>query len=149
MYITMLLVFFVTSFCAWILLIAGIRTKRETEKYLEAETTPATGVITDYVRKDFHPGRRGRYTYWMPVVEYAANGKTYSAPYRDTLDQAKFPIGTHVDILYDFRDPTQFHLAEDPVVLTPGLGAIRASVIWILLSIVLAIVIGLYAGDIF
>lgn len=141
----MLFFFAAASWIAWILLITGLQTRKELRQRNEVEHTRATGTIVDYVRKE-RRGNGGVSAYWKPVVEFTADGQTRRAEYENWMDRDRFPVGTAVDILYDVSDPSRFHLEADPVFVDPGGGAIRISLIWILLSAALTIALAVFVG---
>lgn len=147
MYVRILVFFVVTSLGAWIIMFMGFRTKRESSRYLETETTMTRGTIVDYERKYVRAGRGGAYTCWTPIVEFSAKGQTYRLKYRNYMEKEKFPVGKEVDIYYDMSDPTQFHLLEDPVYTDPGGGAIRIGLIGIVICAVLAVLFEIFVGE--
>lgn len=146
MALKMLMYFAATSFVAWILLFTGIGTRRECRRRCEQEYARTTGVIVDYTHKVVRAARHGTRSYWLPVVEFTAEGQSVHREYDNALDPKKFPAGTSVEILYDVNRPERFHLAEDPVFLAPGLGAIRISIIWILASAALTVILAVFVG---
>ena len=146
MALKMLFFFAVASCAAWPLLFAGIGTLREVRQRNERENTRTTGVIVDYVNKVIRTGRSGRIDSWRPIVEYTADGQSYRVEYANSMSRDQFPEGMSVDVLYDVSDPTHFHLADDPVFLTPGKGAIRVAVIWIVASAALTVFLAVFVG---
>lgn len=119
----------------------GLQQRRDAARKLETELMRTKGMIVDYTPKKF---RRRIYVTgicWLPTVEYRVNGETYRAPNRYYTDREQFPLGTEVDISYDLRDPTHFHLENDPAIHDPGGPAIRLGVIWIILCCVLTILL--------
>lgn len=142
----MLFFFAASSWIAWMLLIIGLQTRRESRQRIEAEHTCATGTIVEYVRGEHRYGRGGVSVYWKPVVEFTADGTKRRAEYANGMDKDKYPVGTEVDVLYDVSNPSHFHLAADPVFTDPGGGAIRISIIWILLSAVLTLALAVFVG---
>ncbi len=146
MALKMLASFAATSWVAWMLLIMGFQTKRECRQRNETEHTRTTGTIVDYARGEHRHGRSGVSVYWKPVVEFIADGQTHHAEYPNRMDRDKYPVGTEVDILYDVSNPSQFHLEADPVFTDPGGGAIRMSIIWILISALLTILLAVFVG---
>lgn len=145
MALKMLAFFAATSWVAWMLLIMGLQTKRESRQRNETEHTHTTGIIVDYARGE-HRYRSGARVYWKPVVEFTADGQKYRVEYPNGMDKDKYPAGSEVDILYDVSNPSQFHLEADPVFTDPGGGAIRISIIWILISAVLTILLAVFVG---
>ena len=142
----MLLYFAATSFVAWILLFTGISTRRDCRRRSEQEYTRATGVIVDYTKKVVRATRGGSRSYWLPVIEFTAEGQTVRREYENAMNPEKFPAGTSVEVLYDVNRPERFHLAEDPVFLAPGRGAIRLSILWILASAALTVFLAVFVG---
>ena len=142
----MLFFFAVASFAAWPLLFAGIGTRREVHLRNETEHTRTTGTIVDYVRGTYRAGRNGGHTYWKPVVEFRAEGQSYRLEYANRMNKDQYPAGTSVDILYDVSDPSHFHLESDPVFTSPGSGAIKIALIWIIASAVLTVVLAVFVG---
>lgn len=145
MALKMLFFFAASSWIAWMLLIMGLQTRRESRLRSEAEHTRTTGTIVDYVRGEHRYGK-GVNVYWKPVVAFTADGQTRRAEYENRMDKERYPVGTEVDVLYDVSDPSHFHLEADPVFTDPGGGAIRISLIWILLSAVLTIALAVFVG---
>lgn len=141
----MLLFFAASSWIAWVLLITGLHSRKELRQRNEVEHTRATGTIVDYARKERY-GKGGVSVYWKPVVEFTADGQKRRAEYENWMDKDKYPVGTEVDILYDVSNPSRFHLEADPVFTDPGGGAIRISLIWILLSAALTIALAVFVG---
>ncbi|MBQ8962517.1 MAG: DUF3592 domain-containing protein [Lachnospiraceae bacterium] len=146
MVLKMLAFFAATSFVAWILLIMGFQTRRESRQRNETEHTRTTGSIVDYARGEHRYGKGGIDVYWKPVVEFIADGQKFHAEYPNRMDKDKYPVGTEVEILYDVSNPSRFHLEADPVFTDPGGGAIRMSLIWILISAVLTILLAVFVG---
>lgn len=142
----MLLFFAAFSFAGWLLLFAGIGTRRDVRRREEEERTRTDGVIVDYVRREYPSGRRGTYTHWKPVVEFTAEGEKYRLEYANSMDRKAFPVGLSVEVLYDVSDPTRFHLATDPVYTDPGKGAIRFAIIWIVASAALSLALAVFVG---
>ena len=142
----MLLFFVATSFPAWFLLFAGIGTRRDARRQEELEHTRATGVIVDYILREVRTDKRGSMVSWQPVVEYTAEGHSYREVYKNEMNRAQYPEGTSVEVLYDVSDPTHFHLEADPVFIYRGAGAIRVSLIWILVSAALTIFLAVFVG---
>ena len=142
----MLVFFAAASLFAWPLLFMGIGTRRDVRRRNETEHTRTTGVIVDYVSKTFRTGRSGTNTYWKPVVEFTAEGQAYHLEYANMMNQERSPVGTRVDILYDVSDPTRFHLEADPVFVSPGSGAIKYALIWIIASAVLTVLLAVFVG---
>lgn len=139
--ITFLLSFALLSIAGWILLIMGIRSRREARLRENTEHTRTTGVIVDHVLKIARTGRNGGSNiYYKPVVEFSAEGQDYHLEYGNTMNREKYPVGKTVDILYDVSDPTHFHLEEDPVFLRHG-GAVPIGIIWIIASAVFVYVV--------
>lgn len=145
MALKMLAFFATTSWVAWMLLIMGLQTKRECRQRNETEHTRTTGTIVDYARGE-HRYRSGARVYWKPVVEFTADGQKHHDEYPNRMDTDKYPVGSEVDILYDVSNPSQFHLEADPVFTDPGGGAIRISIIWILISALLTILLAVFVG---
>lgn len=142
----MLMYFAATSFVAWILLFTGLSTRRDCRRRSEQEYTRTTGVIVDYAQKVMRSGRNGTRVYWLPVVEFTAEGQSVHREYENSMDREKFPVGASVEILYDVNRPERFHLADDPVFLAPGQGAIRISILWILASAALTVFLTVFVG---
>ncbi len=142
----MLLFFCVASLFAWPLLFAGLGTRRDSRRRSETEHTRTTGVIVDYARGSFSSGRSAGNGYWKPVVEFTADGQAYRLEYPNMMNRDKYPAGTKVEILYDVSDPTRFHLEADPVFTSPGAGAIRIALIWIILSALLTVALAVFVG---
>ena len=139
--ITFLLSFALLSIVGWILLIMGIRSRREARLREDTEHTRTTGVIVDHVLKVLRRGRNGGSSiYYKPVIEFTAEGQGYCLEYGNYMDHEKYPVGKTVDILYDVSDPTHFHLEEDPMFLRHG-GAVRIGIIWIIASAVFVYVL--------
>ena len=110
-------------------------------------TSSASGnTATVHVLVCFFPVESVTGTYWKPVVEFEAEGQKYRLEYENGMDRDRFPVGMAVDILYAVSDPSRFHLADDPVFLDPGGGAIRISIIWIVVSAALAIALAVFVG---
>ena len=148
---TKMAVFFVaSSFTAWILLFVGIGQRRETRRRNEEEDRRTTGRIVDYALTRTNKGRRGgsSISLWKPIVEYMVDGQTYRTEYEDAMNREQFPVGETVDICYDPREPARFHLAEDPVFIDGGGGAIRLSLIWILACAALTVTLAAFAGGV-
>ena len=147
MLLKMALFFGMCSFIGWLGLWAGIGTRRDTLRREEQEHTRTTGRIVDYVRKVHRSGRRGGgASYWVPVVEFRADGQSIRAEYENSMDRERFPVGMETDVLYDVSDPSRFHLAEDPVFIYAGSVAIRFAVIWIVVSAVLTVALAVFVG---
>lgn len=146
MALKMLAFFAAISWVAWLLLIIGLQTRMESRQRSEDEHTRTTGTILDYVRTEHRFGKSDVNVYWKPVVEFTADGQTHRAEYPNSMDKVRYPVGAKVDILYDVSDPSHFHLEADPVFTDPGGGAIRISLIWILLSAVLTIALAVFVG---
>ena len=139
--ITFLLSFALLSIAGWILLIMGIRSRREARLRENTEHTRTTGVIVDHVLKIARTGRNGGSNiYYKPVVEFSAEGQDYHLEYGNYMDHEKYPVGKTIDILYDVSDPTHFHLEEDPMFLGHG-GAVRIGILWIIASAVFVYVV--------
>ncbi len=149
MALKMLFFFAVASFPAWLLLFAGLETRRDMGRKLDREYTPTTGTIVDYVRVERPAGGRGpknMNVYYKPVVQYTAEGQSYRETYENSLHPEQFPVGTVVDVRYDVSAPTHFHLTADPVMIYRGDGAIRVAVIWILAAAVLTVALAVFVG---
>ena len=146
MAIKMLVFFTVSTFTAWILLFTGLSQRRESRRRNDQEYTRTTGRIVDYVRREHRGGRSGTYSYWRPVVDFTAEGQAVHTEYENCIDRERFPVGATVDILYDVSDPSRFHLAEDPVFISGGGGAIRIAVIWILCGAALTVFLAVFVG---
>lgn len=141
MLLKMLFFFAVASWMAWILLIIGLRTRRELSDRKEREYTRAAGIIVEY-----QASAEGRFTFMKPVVEFTADGQKLRLLYGNSMSQDKFPPGTEVDVRYDVSDPSRFHLEGDPVFENPGGGAIRIAVIWIVASLILTVFLAVFVG---
>jgi len=146
MALKMLAFFAATSWVAWMLLIMGLQTRMESRQRNETEHTRTTGTIVDYLRGEHRFGKGGVNVYWKPVVEFTADGQEHHAEYPNRMDKDKYPVGTEVEILYDVSNPSHFHLEADPVFTDPGGGAIRMSIIWIVISAVLTILLAVFVG---
>ena len=145
MALKMLAFFAATSWVAWILLFMGLQTKRESRRRCETEHTRTAGTIVDYARREHRGGRNSR-VYWVPVVEFTADGQKYREEYANSMDRERYPAGSEVDILYDVSSPSRFHLEADPVFSDPGGGAIRISIVWILAGAALTILLAVFVG---
>lgn len=121
----------------------GFRAKRNVARLRETEIARTKGTILDYVPKVVHTARRGSHTYWIPIVEFRTDGKTYRSQYQSITDREQFPIGAEVDVNYNWRDPTHFHLENDPTITDPGGGAIRMSIIWIIACAIMTILLAI------
>ena len=130
--------FAVFSAAGWVALVKGLRRRRALRDREEREHGRATGTIVEIAQS-----KKGRA---QPVVEFTAEGQSVHREYDNALDPKEFPAGTSVEILYDVNRPERFHLAEDPVFLAPGLGAIRISIIWILASAALTVILAVFVG---
>lgn len=146
MFLKMLGFFAAISWVAWMVMLMGFQTKRESVQRCETERTRTTGTIVDYARGEYRSGRRGVQVYWKPVVEFFADGQKYRAEYPNRMDRERFPTGTEVEVLYDASDPMRFHLEADPVFTDPGGGAIRISVIWIMAAAALTLLLAMFVG---
>ena len=138
----MLTFFAATSFAAWILLFAGLSQRRESRRRNEREHTRAAGRIVGYAFEK----SGGAYACLKPVVEFEAEGERIRAVYENGMDRERFPVGEPVDILYDVSDPSRFHLEADPVFISGGAGAIRVSLIWIVVSAALTLALAVFVG---
>ena len=106
--ITFLLSFALLSIAGWILLIMGIRSRREARLRENTEHTRTTGVIVDHVLKIARTGRNGGSNiYYKPVVEFSAEGQDYHLEYGNYMDHEKYPVGKTIDILYDVSPSTE------------------------------------------
>ena len=146
MALKMLGFFAASSYIAWILLFVSLGQRRESRRRGEREHTRTTGTIVDYVRQESPGGKGGARAYWRPVVEFTAEGEHFRLEYEDAMNPERFPAGETVDILYDVSDPSRFHLEADPVFISGGGGAIRVSVIWILISAALTVALAVFVG---
>ena len=149
MALKMLFFFAVASFPAWLLLFAGLGTRRDMGRKLDREYTPTTGIIVDYERVERPAGGRGPRNvnvYYKPIVEYIAEGQSFRREYENQMDRDRFPEGMSVEVLYDVSAPGHFHLEADPVFIHRGAGAIRIALIWILASAALTVFLAVFVG---
>ena len=75
MFLKMLGFFAAISWVAWMVMLMGFQTKRESAQRCETERTRTTGTIVDYARGEYRSGRRGVQVYWKPVVEFFADAE--------------------------------------------------------------------------
>ncbi len=142
----MLLFFAVASLGGWLMLWAGISTRRDCSRREQSETRSVTGTITGYTVHERHVYRGGTTRYFTATIEYEVFGKVYSQAYENAIDPSKNPVGTQVGLLCSETDPTRFHLSSDPVFLYRGGKAIRVALIWILLSAALSVALAVFVG---
>ncbi len=93
---TVLANLFFMAFCLWGVYSASISWRLETT----GETT--TGIVT---RLDEQSDAEGGCCTYVPVIEFEANGKTYSFSGDTASDPPQFEINEKVSVLYDPLDP--------------------------------------------
>ena len=111
--VSSLILFFGCSLTGWIFVGVAFYTRRYQQKKEELEREITTGKIVGSAQKTHRGGRRTT-VYYVPVVEFEANGRSFRLENENGYrEREKIQIGKTVDILYDENEPTHFHLAED------------------------------------
>jgi len=121
---TILANLFFMAFCLWGVYAAYVSWQLETN----GETT--TGVV---VRLDEQSDAEGGCCTYVPIVEFQADGKTYSFDGNTASDPPQYQVNEEVPVLYDPSDPNtaQIDKFSDrwlmPIILIPAM--ILASII--------------------
>ncbi len=146
MLMKVLICFAAYSLFGWLILFAGLKTRKEKRLREALERNRTAGRIAEYVKREKSLSRGSVSILWIPVIEFTVYQQTYRLEYGNPMDREKWPAGTAVTVGYDGSDPRRFHLEEDPVYQNGGLNAVRIGVIWILIalgaSVTLAVLVG-------
>ena len=129
------------SAMGFVLIGVGIHAKRYQRKKEMAETRPVTGKIVDVRTRVTHGQRTRRTRYYVPVVEFTVDGKTYRLENENGFrDRDRITVGGTVDVMTDPKDPERFHLTMDDSNTKDGDSVIRLGVIWVASAVALVIV---------
>ena len=114
------------SLVGWVLVGVALHTRQYQKKKELTEQSPATGTIVDSVRKVQTAGRGHPVTYYVPVVEFKANQHAYRLEYENgNRHKENIVIGQTVDLMYDPKDPTHYHLTDDDSNMQASRGLLR------------------------
>ena len=128
---------YLLAFCLWslmglILIGVGLYTIRYQRKKEAVERALTAGKIVEAVKKVHRGAKGGSVTYYVPLVEFQAEGQTYRLENENgSRELDSIVVGKTVDVLYDPADPTHFHLTEDDANDTSAHSIIKWGVIWI------------------
>ena len=136
-----IIVFIGCSLTGWIFVGVAIYTERYQRKKEANERALASGKIVDSVQKVNTAGR-GRHTvYYVPVIEFEANGQVYRLENENGVRHVEeIEIGKSVDVMYDSNEPAHFHITSDDANDTASASVMRIGIIIIIGAAVLAVV---------
>lgn len=136
-----IIVFIGCSLSGWIFVCVAIYTERYQRKKEATERALASGKIVDSVQKVNTAGRRRPTTYYVPVIEFEANGQVYRLENENGVRHVEeIEIGKSVDVMYDPNEPAHFHITTDDANEKTSASIMRIGVIIIIGAAVLAIV---------
>ena len=110
MLVKVLVCFAVYSITGWMLLLIGLKTRKEKQVRDAAERNRTPGRIVEYAERERETSRGCKTIDTLPVVEFKAFEQTYRLEYGSRTDPKKLPVGTDVTVAYDGNDPSRFHL---------------------------------------
>jgi len=144
--LTKMLQFFgLSSLFGWIILVSGIRSRREQRRRELFEYNRAMGHIAEYAAKE-KTGKYGKYIVYCPIVEFTANGRLVRREYENNLNRDDHPVGTEVAVLYDMCQPEHFHLESDLAFARGAGNLIKIGLIWIVLAAALTLALAVFVG---
>ena len=136
-----LLAFGLWSLMGLILIGVGLHTLRYQRKKESRERALTAGRIVEAVKKVHRAAKGGNVTYYVPVVEFQAEGQAYRLENENgSREQDSIIVGKMVDVLYDPADPTHFHLTEDDANDQSAHSLIKWGVVWIVCAAALTAV---------
>ncbi|MBQ7487238.1 MAG: DUF3592 domain-containing protein [Clostridia bacterium] len=140
-----IVMFFLLTFFAWVMIVLGIRTERENSKKAEKERSLTTGRIVRY--DEVEESRRGRTVIVrFPVIAYSAGSRLLEMRSDYSEDPDKVPVGTIVDVYYDPDAPEHFHLFAGDTFRRGGRNLIRIGTVWVAAVLVFFLVLGTMSG---
>lgn len=140
--------FAVSSLFGGVILFAGIISYRGKRRREDRERTRTTGRIVEYIRKESHSSRTDSIVYYVPVIDFTADGERICREYENRLSPEEHPVGEVLDVLYDISQPEHFHLESDPAYRRGAGNLMLVGFIWIVLAILLTAVLAIFVGGV-
>lgn len=141
----MLQFFGLSSLFGWVILFAGIGSRREQRRREETEHTRAAGRIVEYAARE-KIGKNGKYTVYTPVIEFMADGRRVRGEYESGMKRDEHPVGEEVEVFYDVSRPERFHLESDPAFSRGAGNLMKLGLIWIVLAAALTLALAVLVG---
>ncbi len=127
------LAFGLLSIMGFVMIGVSLYVKRYQRKKEENERELVSGTIVDAVEKINKAPRSRSVRFYVPLVEFTANGQVYRLENENGVrEKDKIIVGQSVDVMYDALDPTHFHITSDDANETGASSLMRYGVIWLI-----------------
>lgn len=127
------LAFGLLSIMGFVMIGVALYVKRYQRKKEENERELVSGTIVDAVEKINKAPRSRSVRFYVPLVEFTANGQVYRLENENGVrEKDKIIVGQSVDVMYDALDPTHFHITSDDANETGASSLMRYGVIWLI-----------------
>lgn len=127
------LAFGLLSIMGFVMIGVALYVKRYQRKKEENERELVSGTIVDAVEKINKAPRSRSVRFYVPVIEFTANGQVYRLENENGVrEKDKIIVGKSVDVMYDAFDPTHFHITSDDANETGASSLMRYGVIWLI-----------------